>query len=779
MKNHGYNLDFFQRMYNKIASIILNSGKNNNYAGEVFVSQPDSNKERLAGKIFVLAEIEGKKSETQKIINFLVNIFEYNYYGDEKILLRDKIEGLKIEDIFETVLAKVNQGLLDFLQVEHLRLNPETTNLTVGVIHEDKLYFSNYGKNKAFLIFRRKGDYEVINIESNTTEGEAIIVDEPEDDENPMRGKVFSAVINGEIPAHSYFLFANEALPEYLSNREMVNIITKLPPMVAAEQIKNFLQKINSFAPFLGIIVKSTIGTGLSDFSENREEAELTNQLAGNNLGNRPSGNRNAHSSISHLNYTEQKTENMLAPAGIINLKKIVKGAGTLISKLKVEIPENKKVVKFYDDDETIITSAPPRETKKPEVVRKDSFMIKEKLVFRKKSFVSLPKIGGFFMAICVIFTPHFWVGVYQGLKIWLKNLGKKDRILVGALTACFLILIISIIYGASNNKTRLAAKQFDDTVTNIDNKQADVFRYTAVGNDADATGVLNELITSLQNSSPQTKEQQAKKATLLATLLEQSDKIQKITKVENFQEIVNASSWNAQAKADNLVFVGNQLYLSDGLNKTIYNFNLKDSSRNQVALTDAVALSSPSVSDSIIYYLAGSKIIKVSGQTASSIATGSDKIQADNYIQVYNDTLYLLSKADNQIYKYSSNFSSRSPWFKGSNDLSKVTDFKVNGQIIISQTDADLLKFNKGQKVNEYKTAPISPAVRADKIIITASNYYLLDLKNNRLINLTKDGSLVKQYRLVKDGLKDFAIDESGKAAYILAGTTVYKFGL
>jgi hypothetical protein len=199
-------------MYNKIASIILNSGKNNNYAGEVFVSQPDSNKERLAGKIFVLAEIEGKKSETQKIINFLVNIFEYNYYGDEKILLRDKIEGLKIEDIFETVLAKVNQGLLDFLQVEHLRLNPETTNLTVGVIHEDKLYFSNYGKNKAFLIFRRKGDYEVINIESNTTEGEAIIVDEPEDDENPMRGKVFSAVINGEIPAHSYFLFANEAL---------------------------------------------------------------------------------------------------------------------------------------------------------------------------------------------------------------------------------------------------------------------------------------------------------------------------------------------------------------------------------------------------------------------------------------------------------------------------------------------------------------------------------------------------------------------------------------
>ncbi len=766
-------------MYNKIASIILNSGKNNNYAGEVFVSQPDSNKERLAGKIFVLAEIEGKKSETQKIINFLVNIFDYNYYGDEKILLRDKIDNIKIEDIFETVLARVNQGLLDFLQDEHLHINPENTNLTLGVIHEDKLYFSNYGKNKAFLIYRRQGDYEIINIESNITDSEEVINSET-DNSKAQKAKIFSAVINGEVPPYSYFLFTNEALPEYLSNREMINIITKLPPMVAAEQIKNFLQKINSFAPFLGVIIKSTVGTGFNDLPEYHED-ESINQIAGNVSHNRSINKHNAHSSISHLNYTEQKTENMLSPAGIINVKKLIKGTRELISKFKVEIPENKKVVKFYDDDNTTITT-PLKEPKRKEVGLQEPFVIKERLVFKKKSYFSFSKIKNFFGTISIIITPTFWRNVFKGLTSWLKSLGKRDRILVGALAVCFLILLTSVIYGALTNKTRLASEQFEQIVTNIDNKQADVFRYTAVGNNVDAAGILNELIISLQNSAPQNKEQQAKKDSLLTSLFEQSDKIQKITKIENFKEIVNTNTWNAQAGADNIVLLNNILYISDGLNKSIYSFNIKDLARNQAFLLEATTLSSPAINGSDIYYLAGSKILKLSGNSVSSITVDGSKLGSNSLIQTYSDFLYILNKDSNKIFRYSIGSTAATDWLSESADFSQATDFKVDGKVHISQTNGDILKFGKSSGKNiklDYKTATISPAIRADKIIVTASSYYLLDLKNNRLINLNKDGSLVKQVRLVKDNIKDFAIDETGKSVYILAGTTIYQFSL
>jgi hypothetical protein len=331
-----------------------------------------------------------------------------------------------------------------------------------------------------------------------------------------------------------------------------------------------------------------------------------------------------------------------------------------------------------------------------------------------------------------------------------------------------------------------LASKQFDNIITQIDNNQPQINLYAAVDNSAGATGLLDNSIELLKNSLPQSKEQQAKKDTLLASLLDQSDKLQKITKIENFQEIVNASSWNAQAKADNLVFLSGQLYLSDGLNKSIYTFNLKDSSRNQITLADATALSSPSVvNDSTIYYLTGSKIIKVSGQTSSNVDLGLEKLQGENFIQTYSGYLYILNKTDNQIYRYElsgNTYKSKINWLNELADLSQATDFKVNGKVLISQSAGDLLKFGKvsGKNIKiDYKTAALSPAIRADKILTTANNIYLLDLKNSRLINLTKDGALVKQYRLVKDGLKDFAIDEAGKSAYILAGTTVYKFGL
>ena len=82
-------------MYNKIAQIILNSGKASGASG-VFVAQPDSLKESLAGKIFVLGEVGGKKTEGEKIINFIISDLNDNYYNDEKILLRGRIEGLKI-----------------------------------------------------------------------------------------------------------------------------------------------------------------------------------------------------------------------------------------------------------------------------------------------------------------------------------------------------------------------------------------------------------------------------------------------------------------------------------------------------------------------------------------------------------------------------------------------------------------------------------------------------------------------------------------------------------
>ena len=53
-------------MFNKISSFNVQSDKNNSW-NNVFVAQPDSLKENLAGKVFVLAEFSNKKNEGEKM----------------------------------------------------------------------------------------------------------------------------------------------------------------------------------------------------------------------------------------------------------------------------------------------------------------------------------------------------------------------------------------------------------------------------------------------------------------------------------------------------------------------------------------------------------------------------------------------------------------------------------------------------------------------------------------------------------------------------------------
>lgn len=775
LENLGVKPNFFICMYNKLASIILNSAKNPNYAGEVFISQPDASKEKLAGKIFVLAELEGRKNDSQKIINFLINFFDYNYYGDEKILLRDKIEGLKIENIFEGVLARVNKGLMDFLQEEHFKINPQATNITLGVVYENKLYFSSYGKNKAFLIFRRRGNYEIINVEASAADEE-----NGSHAEGDNFGKIFSAVITGEIPEYSYFFFANEALPEYLSNKELVGIVTKLPPMVAAEQIKNSLQRINSFAPFLGIIIKSTLGLNV----DTSDDVEPIRVAAGDREFSDKSS-RNAHSSISHLNYTERKTERMLAPAGIISLKKIKSGASALLARLMAHTDnKSQKVIKLYDDKEERdpnTVNIKEAISRKKELTHREEFAINDKLVFKKRTSNLLPNTFKSVKALAVIFSPSFWSGVTSGLTNWGKNLNKKNKVMVGAVLACIVILVISISVSVSSMKTKQAEEQFQAIIDNVNGKQEQIDAYMLYDNQDGALAVLNEAINLLNSNTTANKEQIAQKDALFVKLKEQKNKIQKITEISSFEETISVNAWNPGAQADSLALAKGQLYLADSLNKSIYTYNTADGTKNNLALSEQLMLTSPATKGDTLYYAAGSKVVKVAGQSINTLNIDAG-IGSGQLAQTYKDYLYILNPNNSEVYLYSEkNNSFVDKKLRLANDkILGAVDFDIDekGAMFIAKSTG-ITRFFAGKEDLNFKLSPVDPALRINKVIVTATNIYVLDLNNNRLVTFDKGGVLVKQYSLLKGNLQDVVVSEETKSAYILAGGSVYKFSL
>jgi len=749
-------------MYNKIASIILNSGKANGLS-DVFIAQPDAAKENAAGKVFVLAEISGRKNDGRKVFDFLISAMNDNYYNDEKILLCGKIEGLKIENIFEAALAKTNKDLGDFLLAEKIKLNPSATNITLGIIYENKLHFSNFGRNRSLLIYRHGENFEIINVEANAAEAES----SRHEAENGLKTpQLFSSVISGEIPPASYFVFGSEALPEYLSGKEMVSIITKLPPMTAAEQIKNVLTKINTYIPFLGIIVKNTTGLNPQELREDLEES------------------LSAQSSISSLNYTEEKTEQMLAPAGLINFGQTTKRIKQIWKNLFVKTPSDKKSFrseKYQPDHEearaiqTTLDLGQIRSRKQA-----DSFLIKEKMFFKKKG----NYFSGFFKKISrnfiSLFNPRFWSGLGSSLINWLKGLSGKNRLLFGILGAVLIILIGSIAITSWSHQRQATRDSFNNLVAQIEEKENTIDSHLLYNDEDGARAALMEARAILDSLPQERRSQREDYARLDEKLKVQEEKVQRLVKIEAPTQVNDLSGLGVKT----LVFAAGKIYGAS--NDFIYSLtpNSASSTKNQIANVTSLIQPQFDKKDRL-YYQADQKIAQFNIKTkVSSVLNVNSWDAAFNSFKIFNSNLYVLAASQNKIYRFAreaNGFGARSDWLKETADLSAASDFFVDGDIYVLNSNGAVTKFFKGKKV-DFSAGALSPVMTsANKLIVGTKYIYVFEATSKRLAVLAKqDGHLMNQYLVESlNDIKDIAVNEDGRAAYFLAGEAIYHISL
>lgn len=758
-------------MHYKIASLILNAGKTPNTINRVFIAQPDALKENLAGRLFVLAEIKGRRVESEKILAFLINTINSDYYGDEKILLRQKVETIKVENIFESVLTKTNKSLVDFINEEKIKISQYSANLVVGVVYENKLYFSNLGKNKALLIYPRQDKFAVTNVESGSEEENGAskagaLVHEP---------KFFSSVVSGEIPTNSYFVFTNEALPEYLSPKELTTVVTKLPPIVAAEQIKNTLAQINSYVPFLGIIIKNSFGQDL--------ESEIYEKSV------------SAQSSISNLNYTEEKTEKMLSPAGIISLKKTGQGLSNIIKNIWPKKPERPQSSREISRQEVRSEKTPmpalPLKIKESATPR-EPFIIKEKIFGRRKTISIWPPIKNALQNFVLIFSGSFIKQIGQNLKNAFSGLNKNRRRLLVPLGILILILIVSLAYKRINNHYQEQQKTFDDLVAQIEDKQNQVDSYLLYNNEEGAKQVLINLQELLKNFPQKTKKEKEKYQLLESKVAAVAARVQHLTKTDRGQEILKASDIKPEAEVNNLFLLNGQLYLADNKNHNVYTFDLKNKSTSTISLASSSDLSKPSEADGNLYYLDGKQLVKVdlktkTGQLLKIEGLGS----ALSDYRLYNSGLYVLSADSSQIYRLNlkgDTFSAPTPWLKEAIDLKNSVSFTIDGTIYVLNKNGSIAKLYRGQRQDLNISSIIPPLENANKLISGSKYFYIFELNSKRLAVFaktdTKDGpkagAFLAQFDLSAfESLKDIQMNEANKEAYILNANSVYSLKL
>ncbi|MCK5061519.1 hypothetical protein KAR28_03125 [Candidatus Parcubacteria bacterium] len=751
----------------QIATINLSQGKKSAGISDIFIAQPDAIKESLAGKLFIVIELSGHNSQSLKVINFLIDRINHNYYQNDKILLRERITTLRPEHIFEAALAKTNTEFRDFSHDEKIKIKNSQINISVGIIYKNILHFANSGKNKVFLFYKGSENDKKNKEQANEKKpGEKYkIIDlakaDREANEKNESNKLFSNVMSGDLPTRSYILIVNEALPEYISQKQLKQIITTLPPSGAVEQIKSTLGQINSYVSFQGLLIKNTV----------LDTPKI------NSAAVHPEETRD---SIAELNVTEDTTEQLLAPSGILNVKKWLAFAQSLWPWRADSGPKNTIVLK-----EQIYSKK-----KSSQFLNNIFSLVKQGLI----GLINIPLYLFRLLAnwqkiknIAANIKPNL-ASVYKKYIAKIFRLSNKRKILLGAAIILILIFSANIFINRQKQQKTEVENNYRELTRLIEKKHNQAEASLLYSNDAGAQKLFNE-ITELLEQLPQLTDEQKQKYQDFKNKLElQLEKTRRVVRLEEINELANLSKLNSQAKPINIFYspATEEIYAADPQDKSIYVLE------NDNIITTVTDLGKPindlkfpaAAGEDSVYYFNNGSIIEFSAKdeamrdlSINLLHDASQFIGADTF----SKRLYLLNRQVNQIFRYNrtgDSFSNAYAWVQESADFSEAVDMSIDGHVYVLLSDGQALKYLRGKKI-DFKLEPVDPALSNPTKIFASEEQkflYILEPDEERLVLYDKSGQFILQYKAPFLGnCLDFAIDETNKKMYFLSGTSIY----
>ncbi len=756
-------------MYYKIASILLNNEQKSGTASDIFIAQPDNQKEALVGKLFILAEIQSTGSEAPKLLEFLINNINFNYYQNEKVILKERIESISLESIFESALSKTNKDLAEFITQQKMKISPYAFNISICVLYKNEIYFAGTGKNKTLLIYKEKTSLK--QKESEPSETEKIeykisdVGDAPESEALNIN-KLFSNVVSGKIPVGGYFLVINEALSEYLSNKQLIRIITKLSPTGAAEQIRNLLEQINSYVSFLGIIIKNTVAMSLS----------------GEELKSRLEEEIKIDDYKPEIVRTEEKTEEIMTPAGIVNLKKWTKA---ISEKIKPSP-----------------TVAEPRETKSS----RGMFLLKEKIFFKKRNgLISSEKTKDFFKKLGKLIAAFFvFIGkilqrrpddempaaepATPAEKKPLVISGKKIKIILVVAVICIAVFFIGLYFTNQKNQSDAKLRDFNALVASIGKNQDKIDADFVYGNKTEATQLYNLNKDLLAQIPAAEASQRQSVQALFDKQKQQLLKIQNINNISGLNKIGDFSNLTASAQPQNIFFNNNIVYAADSQNNAIFKIDVKQNivtADYTLGIATSGPITLPSAGqDNNILYLSGNNIFQLDKTDQPSLLTIALPSTPANIggLEAYSDKMYVLDKSLGQIYRYTRSaaaFVNPTKWLNQTGNLASSSALYIddNGNLYVLYSNGTVEKYLKGKKQDLVLDAVDPPVTGATRLIVTADYFYVFEPAAKRLILWNSKGTYLAQYIFTDlNNVKDFAVNDKDKQIYILADHSVYQ---
>ncbi len=554
--------------------------------------------------------------------------------------------------------------------------------------------------------------------------------------------------MSGKIPEKGTFLFSSENLPEYISNSQLIKILSMLPPVSAVEQIKLILSKVNSFISFQSIIIKNDV--------KEPQTSKQSNIVDYNKINERKN-------SISSLNSSERKTENILNSGNISSGKNIFK-------------PKSNQNDKFYIKDKIFL--------KKRGFNSTTSLKKYSKLIFKV--------VLGVTLSILELFTKkikNFNLASVKNTPTILLN-NKKIIISIFSIIILVIAFVSTTLLNKKTNTKKIENQQYLDAIVMIEQKLNKAESSMLYSNE-DKTKTLVIEITKLINSVSNDQNRDTEKLADFNKKLELiTNQLKKVIDINSSQILLEYKDVNSSANIDTITFLSktNIIYAADSNQNSIYTYNTENKISATILEIDNKLTNlkrSTILNNDNIYYLNNKNIVefKTNDETINILPIDlSSDSKAYSSMASYGNRIYIINKELSQIQRYTYNtngFISPLPWLNKTIELKDAIDLAIDGYVYLLKNNGEILKFLKGNKrdlilddIDPKLEQPINIQVSQDLDFM-----YVLEPKNKRIVVFTKDGKFINQYSNNNLTPESFQIDEENKILYFLANNKLYSY--
>ncbi|MEK7652867.1 MAG: hypothetical protein AAB358_00065 [Patescibacteria group bacterium] len=770
----------------KISKLVLEFNQES-AAGAAFIAGEEGQKEMRSrlGAVFGLIEFFGLAEETREKLFEIIADFETEYY-----LPPFDLEG-GLEKRFEECLGRANRRIYKVIKDSPVKIELRNINLLVGLIYHNQIYLSQIGKINAFLFHeRRRHDHAIIDIMGQAGERKQKI--DPE--------KMFSNIISGAITNRDNLFFCNDSVLEYLSQNNLLEIVTERTALAAIQQIEQILAAQSRADNFYAILVQPETVPGESI---KKTAVPLTGEYRREEIP--------TQYSIDKLVVTQKKTESFLMPSMMPNWKKLLILLGRGVKKTLQFLAKQSKIliIKTARQSKRMFIAAisgfkssganPPSPKLRPIKEKIETVKFKENKPSKKPPMenedledefktesnqnLSAPEDAGLAEEI---FSDNKNLKISEKVSDCLNrqiakfvSLRRSRQIMIVALLILIFGFSQSIVWrgqngGSSDSKIQGIISQINEKINTAEAQN--------VFNDEAGAKLSIEEAKTLLGQIPDTRKYRQTRQDLQNKINDLVGAIQKLTYLENLTVVADLSGQNQMAASSGLAKAGNFLAVFDNQNQTLYRVDLE---KKQV-LPTKLGLENinkiVSQDDKNVILLNGTNNFyryNLTG-TASPVLVLKNSGPVTDF-EIYGNNLYTLEPDKNQIYKHSptgSGFNSGAAWLKSDASAQGGKAIAVDAGIYLIKDSGEINYFISG-RAQATSFPALEPALKPIQAFTNAdSGYlYLLDKENKRIVVYDKNGNLKTQITAKDFGdLKAMTVVEKEKKIYLLSDNKVLE---